>query len=298
LSEQDSAAFLSSHPLFRGFPAQDLPWVLSLLKKRSVQEGQTLFECGQPGGSMFIVEQGSVSVEVMLDEQPPRYKVLSVFGPGDFFGEMSLIEQAPRSARAVCLMPCLFYELDRSALDAISARCSAGAVALLTEILRTISSRLRQSNTELALLCDLSRLALRPYPEEKLFLREMLAETMPHLGRGWSASAWLYNYYNEDLEQSAQSGEAFEVPVRVLYSPVNLPSAWEGEEVFCAVMPGVKRPDAFMFFRPPEPLPVAARNRMAVTFQTLAHFADSVIDNIRSRKEQAMRERLQARRQA
>lgn len=298
MPEQESSDFLSSHPLFRAFSAADMAWVASLLKKRSVQGGQTLFECGQPGGSMFIVEQGSVSVEVMLDEEPPRYKVLSVFGPGDFFGEMALIEQAPRSARAVCQMPCLFYELDRAALDAISERCSAGAVALLTEVLRTISSRLRQSNTELALLCDLSKLALKPYPEEKLFLREMLAETMPHLGRGWSASAWIYNYYNEEMEQAAQSGEPFEAPVRVLYSPVNLPSAWEGEEIFCAVMPGVKRPDAFIFFRPPEPLSVAARNRMAVTFQTLAHFADSVIDNIRSRKEQAMRERLQSRRQA
>lgn len=298
MAEQEAVKFLSSHPLFRGFSGAEMECVASLLKKRSIPAGQTLFECGQPGGSMFIVEQGSVSVEVILDEEPPRYKVLSVFGPGDFFGEMALLEKAPRSARAVCGMPCVFYELDRAALDAIVARYAAGGVALLSELLKTLSSRLRQSNTELTLLCDLSALALKPYPEEKPFLRELLAETMPHLGPGWTACAWLYNYYNDEMELAAQAGEPFEAPVRVLYSPVNLPSAWEGEDVFCATLPGVKRPDAFVFLKPPQPLPIAVRNRMAVTFQTLAHFADSVLDNIRSRKEQAMRERLQARRQA
>jgi CRP/FNR family cyclic AMP-dependent transcriptional regulator len=61
-----------------------------------VPSGTTIFREGDPGDSMFLIEQGRVRIRFSLDVAPE----VAVFGPGEFFGELSLLCGAPRTATA------------------------------------------------------------------------------------------------------------------------------------------------------------------------------------------------------
>ena len=64
----------------------------------SLPGGTTVFRQGEPGGSVYVIRAGKVRV---LKESQGRQRMVTTLGPGDFFGELSLLDGAPRSASAV-----------------------------------------------------------------------------------------------------------------------------------------------------------------------------------------------------
>ena len=66
---------------------------------REFPRGTVLFREGDPGGEMYVVSRGKVSISARGGAVE---KVLSTLGQGEFFGEMSILNDAPRSATATC----------------------------------------------------------------------------------------------------------------------------------------------------------------------------------------------------
>ncbi len=87
---------LGGIPLFNGLPPEEIAALVPSIAGRVCKKGSTIIRQGEPGDSLFIVEEGSVDI---VDFR--RGEKLATLGPGDVFGEMALITGEPRSASAV-----------------------------------------------------------------------------------------------------------------------------------------------------------------------------------------------------
>jgi CRP-like cAMP-binding protein len=85
-------------PMFAGLDDAALERVASLFSEVEAPAGQVIVEHGQPGSGMFLLEEGTVSVE--LPQRPVE------LGPGEFFGELSILaDDVPRTARVRSATP-------------------------------------------------------------------------------------------------------------------------------------------------------------------------------------------------
>jgi CRP-like cAMP-binding protein len=97
--------------------------------------GDIIFAQGQPGDVMYIVKEGEV--EIRLGD-----KVLDTIGPDGFFGEMALIDDAPRSASAVAKTPCKLSPVNQKRFLFMVQQTPFFAVRLL----KAMSARIRRHN--------------------------------------------------------------------------------------------------------------------------------------------------------
>jgi len=94
--------FLARVPIFGNCSPDEIQAIAAVAQESFFQPGQIIVTQGTPGQAFYLVLEGRV--EILRDN-----KSLGAFGPGDFFGEMSLLDQAPRSAtiRALDQTQCL-----------------------------------------------------------------------------------------------------------------------------------------------------------------------------------------------
>ena len=88
-------------PLFEGLGSGELQEVERLLQRKTYQPGETIFQQDNPGVGLFVVMTGSV--EVKQEEDDGTILELATAKPGEFFGELALLDDAPRSASAVAV---------------------------------------------------------------------------------------------------------------------------------------------------------------------------------------------------
>lgn len=114
--------------------------------------GELLFRQGDPGEHMFIIQSGKVEVYLST---PKGEKSLAFFGPGDFFGEMAIIDKAPRSTNARAAEETRLILLDERTFD-LHVQSNP---AIVRKILKNMSNRLRDMNQQLAnlLIKDVNR---------------------------------------------------------------------------------------------------------------------------------------------
>lgn len=88
--------FLKNIRIFCDLDEQEIQNLRKLLRPRELARGEVLFKQGDPGGELFVVESGAVSIAVTLDDG--KSLEIAQFKKGDFFGEMSIFEKESRSA--------------------------------------------------------------------------------------------------------------------------------------------------------------------------------------------------------
>jgi CRP-like cAMP-binding protein len=101
--------------------------------------GAVLFREGEPGRDMFVVHEGRVRISKSAGGQEA---VLGSLGPGEFFGEMSILSGNPRSATAVCESACKLLVVDQRTFEAMIR--GHGEIAL--RMIRTLADRLQAAN--------------------------------------------------------------------------------------------------------------------------------------------------------
>jgi len=97
----------------------------------AVAEGDVVIREGEPGDRFYVIEQGEVRVTRGGAD-------LATLGPGDFFGEIALLRDVPRTATVVAGEPATLRALDREHFLAAVTGSPAGAVALATEMDRRL----------------------------------------------------------------------------------------------------------------------------------------------------------------
>jgi signal transduction histidine kinase len=107
---------------------------------RNYRAGEVIFLAGAPGDGFYVVQTGRVHLTAVVGDNEPR--VLAAVGPGDFFGEMAVLDDAPRSATAVAQSDTTALFLGRDALlQLLDAR-----PRLALDLIREFSRRMRALN--------------------------------------------------------------------------------------------------------------------------------------------------------
>ena len=135
----DTMARLQQIPLFAGLPAAELDALAGALNRRHCARGELILHQGDPGDSLYIVVSGRVRIYTLS----PEGHELSVWlcDEGDFFGEMALLSDEPRSANAEAMVPTEVLVLSRGAFrDYLLAHPWAAIHAI-----ETLSRRLRRT---------------------------------------------------------------------------------------------------------------------------------------------------------
>ena len=159
-SSPDLKAFLLATPFFGGLSNASFDILVSMLVERQFDAGATVVAEGEPGRSMFIVHSGELVVNKLADSG----RVIRIAGlePGDFFGEMTLIEMQNRSATVVAETSTVLYELTARNLYAYYKADIHAYVMVMQNINRELCRRLRRADNRIAELADTSRESMTP----------------------------------------------------------------------------------------------------------------------------------------
>ncbi len=148
VSSPDLKAFLLATPFFGGLSDSGLDLLVSMLAERRIDVGATVVAEGEPGRSMFIVHSGELVVSRL--GHSGRAIRMAGLGPGDFFGEMTLIEMQNRSATVVAESPTVLYELTARQLYTCYKADIHAYVMVLQNINRELCRRLRRADIRFA----------------------------------------------------------------------------------------------------------------------------------------------------
>ena len=173
----DTTPLLRSIPLFTGLTDEDLDELGRALVPREFAAGDMVLNQGDTGSSMYIVEDGECNIHLPGDAS--RRISLKDLARGEYFGELALFDEMPRSASVQCTTDATLLELDRDTLESFLGRRPQVALA----ILRTMSARLRETNTML------SARAAKNVDEEferNLTWSDRLADTVAALNGSWA----------------------------------------------------------------------------------------------------------------
>jgi CRP-like cAMP-binding protein len=160
VSSPDLKAFLVATPFFGGLSDASFDLLVSTLVERRFDVGATVVAEGEPGRSMFIVRSGELVVSKLGDSG--RVVRMAGLEPGDFFGEMTLIEMQNRSATVVAESPTVLYELTARNLYAYYKADVHAYVMVMQNINRELCRRLRRADNRIAELADTSRQSMTP----------------------------------------------------------------------------------------------------------------------------------------
>jgi signal transduction histidine kinase len=129
---------LETTRLFRNLDAAELDVLGRIARELPFSAGQPIFKQGEPGDGIYMVKGGLV--EISANVTPGAERVIAQVQPGEFFGEMAVLELKPRSATARAAQGSVVYFIPRDELLAMVQR----SPALALELLREISQRLRE----------------------------------------------------------------------------------------------------------------------------------------------------------
>ncbi len=128
----DWVPVLEQVPLFASLEARQLSRVAAVARLKGFRAGTTIVRMGEPGNAFYVVLDGTALV-VRPTGRPLKLR------PGDFFGEMALLEDAPRSADVIAAEDTLTMTIGRSAFT----KLLRSEPRLTHTILRTVAGRLR-----------------------------------------------------------------------------------------------------------------------------------------------------------
>lgn len=123
-------------PLFSELSPADFQRVMEVARERSYPKNSVILFEDDPGDALYVV--GAGQVKVVLIGEDGREVILSVLGEGEFFGEMALIDDEPRSAHVIAMEDSTLVVLRREDFQPILNSTAAIAIALLRELSRRL----------------------------------------------------------------------------------------------------------------------------------------------------------------
>lgn len=140
--------------LFADLSHEELDTLLQQSSRASHPAGTKIISAGDAGLCMYVILRGKVRVTT---ESAGRKVDLADLGAGDFFGEVSLVDDGPRSADVTALEDCEFLVITRMTLGILAGLQPGAAIHILAAIGRGLVARLREGNQKYMDLIVLNR---------------------------------------------------------------------------------------------------------------------------------------------
>jgi len=137
---------LRSIPLFKEVNDDDLRVMEAVAIEKHVPKGQVVLTEGEVGDSLYTIASGRV--KVFIGDEDGREIILKILGPGDFFGEMSLIDSQPRSASVSTLEASVFRVLSHQDFE----MCLERAPRIGSTVMQALAKRLRDADRKISTL--------------------------------------------------------------------------------------------------------------------------------------------------
>jgi len=146
MAHEENKAFLRRVPLFAGLGEAQLDQLAAGSVRRAFPKGRTIVAEGEPSQSLYILLSGRAKVQ--RSDAEGKEVILAVLGPGECFGEMSLIDEAPRSASVITIESCDFMAINKDSFKATLAQNHDIAM----KIMRGLVKRLREADKKIETL--------------------------------------------------------------------------------------------------------------------------------------------------
>lgn len=138
---------LNSVEIFRDLSEQDLLDIVSNARRREYAPAEIIFDMGEPGDAMYVIEKGRVRI-VQIFPDGSR-EILANLDSGQVFGEMAVLDNLPRTGRAIAVSPVTVFRLDRQEFNQMRANGVPAAYKVIRNLARSLSKRLRDTNRKL-----------------------------------------------------------------------------------------------------------------------------------------------------
>jgi len=146
---------LAQIDMFAGLPALHLRQVVAIGSQEEFGRGETIFSEGSIGDKFYVILSGAVRISRFVPGMGEE--ALAVIRNGAYFGEMSLIDEAPRSAAAIAHERCRLFVISRRDLEDLLFVDRDLAYELLWNLVRTLSRRLRATNDKMTFLATTNK---------------------------------------------------------------------------------------------------------------------------------------------
>ena len=144
-----STTVLKSLPVFAGFSQDQLRALGAMVMRRGAPRGSAVMREGDPADCLYVVVAGRL--KVLMGEPDGKETILSILGPGEFFGEMGLIDDNPRSASVIAIEGAELLALAKRAFR----RCLVEKPELAMAVMRVLVRRLREADRKIGSLAML-----------------------------------------------------------------------------------------------------------------------------------------------
>jgi len=146
----DSSIAVTQYDLLEGLTRDEVTAVRQFLQRRTFEPGEIIINAGDPANELYLLTRGIVTVFLPLEDG--GRKRLASFTPGMAFGEMALIDHAPRSATIIADTAVTCELLSLARLTALGLTNPKVKIRLLENLSRELTRKLRKANREIALL--------------------------------------------------------------------------------------------------------------------------------------------------
>jgi len=137
---------LKAVPFFTHLTEHELDVVRSVATEKQYPKNAIVLTEGEMGDSLFMIQSGKV--KVFIGDQDGREMILKILGPGDFFGEMSMIDKQPRSASVTTLESSTFLVMSHAAFE----KCIEQVPRIATVVMRILAQRVREADKKIGTL--------------------------------------------------------------------------------------------------------------------------------------------------
>jgi CRP/FNR family cyclic AMP-dependent transcriptional regulator len=134
---------LAKFTVFAELDAEELHTLIEQSATESYSAGERIISAGDSGHCMYVILSGSARVSVKRGNGEIELARLSA---GDFFGEVALVDDGPRSANVTAVEECKLLCITRTTLGVLAGLHPAAAIHLLAAIGRSLVARLRSGN--------------------------------------------------------------------------------------------------------------------------------------------------------
>jgi CRP-like cAMP-binding protein len=192
-------------PVFREVPDDVFNVFVPMFKEEGFKAHETIFEEGSVSDRLFVIKEGEVEIRKATGREEAGQKLIAVFQSGEFFGEMSVFLDQPRTAAAVAKTDVKLISLSRKALSDMLSKSPDAAFKVMGFFTSVLTERLVNTTKELVTVYETGRLITTAH--NVMQLSEYVLDGAINAVEQADAGLFvIWNEFNEEFEVIGQTG--------------------------------------------------------------------------------------------